>query len=187
MPFNSLRAFLDKAETEGQLVRIKEKVKLEPDIRAAACAAAKMAEGPALLFEKIDGYANKKVAVNIHGSFQNHALMLDLPKETGLKAQFQELVRRWDRYPIPPKRVSDAPLKEVIIDRNPSLYRELPLFRVNPMDGGFYLSKACVISRDPETGEDQNLGMYRMQVKDHDRIGIQAAAQHLDTSSLSPG
>ena len=77
-----------------------------------------------------------------------------------------------------PERVSDAPLKEVIIDKNPSLYKELPLFRVNPMDGGFYLSKACVISRDPETGENQNLGMYRMQVKDHDRIGIQAAAQH---------
>ena len=30
MPFNSLRACLDKAEAEGQLVRIKEKVKLEP-------------------------------------------------------------------------------------------------------------------------------------------------------------
>ena len=66
----------------------------------------------------------------------------------------------------------------MILDKDPSLYRELPLFRVNPMDGGFYLSKACVVSRDPETGENQNVGMYRMQVKDHDRIGIQAAAQH---------
>jgi 4-hydroxybenzoate decarboxylase len=178
MPFNSLRAFLEKCEAEGQLVRIQEKVKPEPDIRAAACAAAKMAAGPALLFEKIEGYPNKQVAMNIHGSFQNHALMLDLPKETSLREQFQELVGRWDRYPIPPRRVNNAPFKEVIIDKKPSLYRELPLFRVNPMDGGFYLSKACVVSRDPETGEDQNLGMYRMQVKDHERIGIQAAAQH---------
>ncbi len=178
MPFDSLRAFLQKAETEGQLVRITEKVKPEPDIRAAACAAAKMSAGPVLLFENVEGYPNKQVAMNVHGSFQNHALMLDMPKETSLKAQFQELVQRWDRYPIPPRRVSSAPLKDVIIDKNLSLYKELPLFRVNPMDGGFYLSKACVVSRDPETGERQNVGMYRMQVKDHDRIGIQAAAQH---------
>ena len=178
MPFDSLRAFLDKAEGEGQLVRIKGEVRPEPDIRAAACAATKMAGGPVVLFEKVQGYADKQVVMNVHGSFQNHALMLDLPKETGLKAQFHELGKRWDRYPIPPKRVSDAPVKEVIIDKNPSLFRELPLFRVNPMDGGFYLSKACVVSKDPETGENQNVGMYRMQVKDHDRLGIQAAAQH---------
>jgi len=178
MPFNSLRAFLEKCEAEGQLVRIQENIKLEPDIRAASCAAAKIAEGPVLLFEKIEGYSNKQVAMNVHGSFQNHALMLDLPKQTGLRAQFAELVERWDRYPIPPKRVTDAPFKEVMIEKNLNLYKELPLFRVNPLDGGFYLSKACVVTRDPETGEDQNLGMYRMQIKDHDRIGIQAAAQH---------
>ena len=178
MPFDSIRAFLEKAETEGQLVRIKEEVRLEPDIRTIACAATKMPGGPVVLFEKVRGYRDKQVVMNVHGSFQNHALMLDLPKETGLKAQFHELSKRWDRYPVPPVRVADAPCKEVVVDRDPSLFRELPLFRVNPMDGGFYLSKACVVSRDPETGEDQNVGMYRIQVKDHDRLGIQAAAQH---------
>jgi vanillate/4-hydroxybenzoate decarboxylase subunit C len=178
MPYRSLRDFLAKAEAEGQLVRIRETVKPEPDIRAAACAAARSAAGPAVLFERIEGYGKRQVAMNVHGSFQNHALMLDLPKETGPKAQFHELVRRFDRYPVQPKRVNDAPLKEVIIDKNLNLYNELPLFRVNPMDGGFYLSKACVISRDPEDPQNQNVGMYRLQVKDRDRIGIQAAAQH---------
>ena len=178
MPYGSLREFLAKAEAEGQLVRIKEKVFLEPDIRAAACAAAKVPGGPVLLFEQIQGYLEKQIAMNVHGSWQNHALMLDLPKETDIKAQFHELARRWDRYPVPPKRVGNAPLKDVIIDKNLSLFRELPLFRVNPMDGGFYLSKACVVSRDPENPENQNVGIYRLQVKDHDRIGLQVGAHH---------
>jgi len=178
MPYGSFRDFLTKAEGEGQLVRIKEKVSLEPDIRAAACVAAKVPGGPILLFEQIQGYKDKQIAMNVHGSWKNHALMLDLPKETNLKVQFHELAERWDRYPVPPKRVGDAPLKEVIIDKNPSLFRELPLFRVNPMDGGFYLSKACVVSRDPENLENQNVGIYRLQVKDHDRMGIQASAHH---------
>ena len=178
MPFDSLRAFLEKLEGEGQLVRFPEQVRPEPDIRAAACAAARLSAGPALLFEKVQGYGERRLAMNVHGSFENHALMLDLPKETSPKDQFHELVRRFDRYPVPPRRVNDAPLKEVIIDKDPSLYRELPLFRVNPQDGGFYLSKACVISRDPEHPENQNMGMYRLQIKDHDRLGIQMGAQH---------
>jgi vanillate/4-hydroxybenzoate decarboxylase subunit C len=172
LPYRSLRDFLIKLESEGQLVRVKKKVKPEPDISGAASAAATIPSGPALLFEAVQGYGDAQVAMNVHGSFQNHALMLDLPKETGLKAQFHELARRFDRYPIPPKKVNDAPVKEVIIDKNPSLYKELPLFRVNIGDGGFYLSKASVISQEPETGNHQNVGMYRLQVKDHDRLGI---------------
>jgi UbiD family decarboxylase len=35
-----------------------------------------------------------------------------------------------------------------------------------------------VVSRDPENPENQNVGIYRMQVKDHDRLGIQPSAQH---------
>jgi vanillate/4-hydroxybenzoate decarboxylase subunit C len=178
MPFDSLRAFLEKLEDEGQLLRIPEEVRPEPDVRAAACAAARSPSGPALLFEKIQGYGDARIAMNVHGSEENHALLLDLPRDTGFKAQFHEMVRRFGQYPVPARHVSDAPLKEVIIDKNPSLYRELPLFRVNPWDGGFYLSKACVISRDPEIPENQNVGMYRVQVKDHDRVGLQIGPQH---------
>lgn len=178
MPFASLREFLAEAEEQGQLLRIAEEVRPEPDIRAIACAAAKVPRGPVVLFEKIQGYRDKKIAMNVHGSWQNHALAFDLPKNTPLKEQFHEIARRWDRYPVPPQRVAAAPVKEVIIDKDVSLFRELPLFRVNPMDGGFYLSKACTIARDPENPEIQNVGIYRIQVKDHDRIGIQLSAQH---------
>jgi UbiD family decarboxylase len=169
---------LEKTEAEGQLVRIKEKVRPEPDIRAAACAAARLPGGPVLLFEHIQGYGDKQVAMNVHGSWQNHALMLELPKGASLKTQFYEVSKRWDRYPLLPRRVGNAPLKEVILERNFSLFRELPLFRVNPMDGGFYLSKACVVSRDPENPENQNVGIYRLQVKDHNRMGVQIGAHH---------
>ncbi len=178
MPYNSLRDFLVKAEEEGQLLRIKEEVRPEPDIRAASCAASKVQSGPVLLFEKIQGYRDKKVVMNVHGSWENLALSFDQPKETGVREQFHEIARRWDNYPVTPKRVSDAPHKEVILEKNISLFRELPLFRVNRMDGGFYFSKGCVVARDPENPDIQNVGIYRMQIKDHDRIGIQISAQH---------
>lgn len=178
MPYGSLRDFLAKAEEEGQLLRIKEEVRAEQDLRPIACAAGKVPQGPVVVFEKIQGYRDKKIVVNVHGSWENHALSFGLPKSARAKEQFDEIARRWDSYPVPAKRVSSAPVKEVIIDRNLSLFRELPLFRVNPLDGGFYLSKACTIARDPENPANQNVGIYRIQVKDHDRLGIQLSAQH---------
>lgn len=178
MPYASLRDFLDKAEQEGQLLRIAEEVRLEPDIRTIACAAGKMPGGPAIVFEKVRGYADKKIVMNVHGSWENHALTLDLAKNTPVREQFREIVKRWARYPIPAKRVASGPVKEVVLDRGFSLFRELPLFRVNPMDGGFFLSKACTIARDPQNPSNQNVGIYRIQVKDHDRLGIQLSAQH---------
>jgi len=64
--------------------------------------------------------------MNVHGSEENHALLLDLPRETGSRHSFHELVRRFERYPIPRVRVSDAPVKEVIIDKNLNLYGNCP-------------------------------------------------------------
>ena len=118
MPFQSLREFLAKAEQQGQLLRISEEVRPEPDIRTIAYAAAKVPQGPVVLFEKIQGYGDKKVVMNVHGSWENHALSFDLPKDTKPKDQFIEIARRWDRYPVPPVRVEKAPVKDVIIDRD---------------------------------------------------------------------
>src|SRR5512136_518844 len=102
MPYKDLREFLKRLESEGQLLHIEKEVLPEPDLGAAAYAAGKLPGGPALLFENIKGYNQKKVAVNVHGSWENYALALDLPKETPLPHLFQELARRWDRFPVAP-------------------------------------------------------------------------------------
>lgn len=178
MAYKDLREFIERLESEGQLLRVEKEVLPEPDISAAAYAALKMASAPAVYFENIRGYGQKKVVMGVHGSWENCALMLDLPKKTPLKDLFHELVRRWDRFPVPPVEVDTAPLKEVIINKNVNVFEELPVFRVNEHDGGFFLSKALVVSSDPEDPKNQNLGIYRLQVKDKDLIGVQAAAQH---------
>jgi hypothetical protein len=57
----------------------------------------------------------------------------------------------------------------------------IALFRLNRGDGGFYIDKACIVSRDPddfENDEVQNVGMYRLEVKGPNRIGIQPVPEH---------
>ena len=180
--YKDLREFLEVLEAEGQLVRVKEQVEPEPDIGTAGRAAANLKNGPAVLFEKVRGY-KYSVVTNVHGSWHNHALMLGMPKDTPVKEQFLELNRRWDKFPVPPEIVSreQAPCKENVITENINLFEILPLYRINEQDGGFFLSKASVITADPEFPDDlnkMNVGTYRIQVKDKDRVGIQALAFH---------
>jgi 3-polyprenyl-4-hydroxybenzoate decarboxylase len=182
-PYDDLRSYLEVLESERQLLRVSRQVKPEPDLGAAGRAAANLdgATAPALLFDNIDGYENATVALNVHGSWANHALMLGLPKQTPVREQFHELARRWEKFPVAVDRRQTAPWQEITVSQDINLFELLPLFRLNPGDGGPYIDKAAVITRDARAPHDYgklNVGIYRLQVKGPDHLGIQAAAVH---------
>lgn len=182
MAYQDFREFLAALEKEGQLLTVNEEVKPEPDLGAAARAASNLGEKtPALLFNNIYGHHDAQVALNVIGSWPNHAMMLGMPKDTPVKEQFFEFAKRYDAFPVPVKREETAPFHENEITEDINLFDILPLFRINQGDGGYYLDKACVISRDledPDNFGKQNVGIYRMQVKGKDRLGIQPVPQH---------
>lgn len=182
MAYQDFRKFLAALEIEGQLLTVNEEVKPEPDLGAAARAASNLGDkSPALLFNNIYGYHNAQIAMNVIGSWPNHAMMLGMPKDTPVKEQFFEFAKRYDQFPMPVKREESAPFHENEITEDINLFDILPLFRINQGDGGYYLDKACVISRDledPDNFGKQNVGIYRMQVKGKDRLGIQPVPQH---------
>ncbi|MGD0226570.1 MAG: non-oxidative hydroxyarylic acid decarboxylases subunit C [Terriglobia bacterium] len=182
MRYRDLREFLSLLEQENQLVRIKDPVMPEPDLSAIGRAAPDLDSGPAVFVEKIKGYKNS-IALNVQGSWQTHALMLNLPKDTSIKEQFFALDKLWNDYPVKPVWVTekDAPIKENKIKEDINLFDILPLFRVNKFDGGFFISKGLVVSKDPEDPNDfnkENAGIYRIQVKGKDLVGIQALPFH---------
>jgi 3-octaprenyl-4-hydroxybenzoate carboxy-lyase len=91
------------------------------------------------------------------------------------------LSRRYRQYPGELERAASAPWQEVVVDRDINLYELMPLFRLNRGDGGYYLDKACTISRDPDDWDNDNVenaGIYRIQVKGPNRLGIQTVPQH---------
>jgi 4-hydroxybenzoate decarboxylase len=192
MPHDDLRSFLDTLESENQLLRVKRRVSPEPDLGAAGRAVSNLDgdTAPALLFTEIDGYERARVALNVHGSWANHALMLGMAKDTPVKEQFHELHRRWQKFPVPAERRREAPWQEVTISSEDgiNLFELLPVFRLNPGDGGPYIDKAAVVTREPGSAPrtpdaegdfaGQNVGIYRLQVKGPDQLGIQVAALH---------
>lgn len=183
MPYDDLRAFLDTLDKEGQLLRITEEVMPEPDLAAAANATGRVGEGaPALWFDNVAGFTDARIAMNVHGSWANHALALGLPKHTPVKEQVEEFARRWDAFPVPPERREDAPWRANTQEGDDvDLFSVLPLFRLNDGDGGFYLDKAAVVSRDPDDPGHfgkQNVGTYRLQVIAGNRLAMQPVPVH---------
>ena len=180
--YQDLREFLTVLEQERQLLRITDEVQFEPDLAAAACALVRMGEaGPAILFNKIAGCTDAQVAMNVHGSWPNHALALGMDKDAPLRDQFFEFVRRFEQFPGQLERVATAPWQEVVVDKGVNLFELMPLFRLNRGDGGFYIDKACIVSRDPDDWDNdnvENVGCYRLMVKGPNRIGIQPIPQH---------
>lgn len=183
MAYDDLRSFLHTLRQEGQLLRISDEVLPEPDLAAAANAAGRIGEGaPALYFDHVTGFRDARIAMNVHGSWRNHALALGLPAATPVREQVEEFARRWDAFPVAPEWRADPPWREnTLAGADIDLFTVLPLFRLNDGDGGFYLDKAAVVSRDPQDPDDfgkQNVGTYRIQVIGPDRLAFQPVPMH---------
>jgi vanillate/4-hydroxybenzoate decarboxylase subunit C len=179
--YKDLRSFLKLLAENNQLLRISEPVLPEPDIGAAASAANKgLGEtAPALIFDNIKGYGKAQLAINVHGSWPNMALMMGLPKDTPPKAQFHEFCRRYQNFSkgVVEERKT-APWQETQITENINLFELMPHFRLNPGDGGLYINKASVVSRHPDHPDERNVGMYRLQVKGPNRLSAQFVPEH---------
>lgn len=183
MAFDDLRSFLQALDDQGQLLKISEEVNAEPDLAAAANATGRIGDGaPALWFDNIRGFTDARVTMNTIGSWQNHAISLGLPPNTPVKKQIDEFIRRWDNFPVTPERRANPAWAENTVDGDDiNLFDILPLFRLNDGDGGFYLDKACVVSRDPLDPDNfgkQNVGIYRMEVKGKRKLGLQPVPMH---------
>ena len=113
---------------------------------------------------KSGGYPGKRLVVGVHGSFSNIALLLGKPKGTSIKELFYELVGRWgsDQPLINRLEPEHAPVHENRLETGINLYDLLPLYRINALDGGFYIAKANIVSRDPRDPDNfakQNVGI----------------------------
>lgn len=183
MAFQNFRCFMQELDKNGQLVNLHDEVYPEPDIRTYLRAAADLGDyGPAVVFDNIKGYKGFKVAGNVHGSWANHAVLLGMEKNTGIREQFFQVDKLWKNAGSGElKWVENAPCQEVVIDKDINLYELMPLFRINQNDGGCYFGKACVISQDPDDPDNlgkENVGIYRVMVQGPATLGLQALPFH---------
>lgn len=184
MSYKNLQSFIEKLEEAGELKRIKTEVDPVLEITEITDRVSK-ANGPALLFENVKG-SEFPVLINAMGSYKRMALALgvedlkdigdtigefmDMSNYLGLMKKIKSLPRLSRLATVFPIKLPGKGACQEIIDENPDLSK-LPVLQCWPKDGGKFFTLPLVFTKDPET-QIQNVGMYRMQVFDHNSTGM---------------
>jgi phenylphosphate carboxylase beta subunit len=166
----SMRDFIAVCEREGEIHRIKAEVDWNLELSHIA----KLNEeksGPALLFENVKGYKTP-VITSVCTTTDRLAIIMGMPKGSTLV----DLMRRWVEVgpnKIPPKWVDKAPCKENIWKGKDIDLFKFPVPKWYPLDGGRFIGTAhFIVTKDPDTGWI-NLGTYRSQLLEKDKMGTQ--------------
>ncbi len=183
MPYEDLREFMERLESEGELARIKQEVSPVLEMTEIAERAVKSG-GKAILFENPKGY-NIPVLMNAFGTEKRMKMALEVDRLEEIGERLVELTRFRpssildgiknlgaikDVTAFIPKTVKSkkAPCKEVV--EEPDL-NKFPILKCWPKDAGRFITLPVVVTKDPDTGE-LNAGMYRMQVFDSRTTGM---------------
>src|SRR6185437_8057408 len=180
MQYRDLREFIAHLEQIGQLKRIQESV--SPDLEMTAfCDTVLKNDGPAILFENPTGF-DMPVLGNLFGNTTRVALAMGKKDVTelrelghfladlkepqppkGLKDAVDKLPIVKQLYNMLPKVIKNAPVHEVIIDKNSVDLNKLPIWRCHAEDVDPLITWGLVVTRGPYK-KRQNLGIYRQQV-----------------------
>ncbi len=144
--------------------------------------------GKALLFEK-PGNTLFPVAANLFGSEQRVSQLLHSTSYEDFEKKLQTFLQRRngssaERLSVTGERDELVPNEKAELQFNPDLtLADLPAIQSWPGEGGCYLTLALAFTEDLETGA-RNLGLYRVQVIDSNRLAINfssgsGAAKHL--------
>lgn len=132
-------------------------------------------EEPALLFDKIKGFApGLRILSGASNSFRRLAVVLGVPapdSKIDIVKSYKARMKREFRM-IPPRVLPTGPIFEnVLRDEEVDLTR-FPAPFVHELDGGRYIgTEDLVVMRDPDSGW-VNVGTYRIMVHSKDELGI---------------
>ena len=185
--WKNLGEFLQFLESKGELVRVSSEV--DPRLEMAEMALRSVRTGgPALLFERPKG-GSMPVAMNVFGTEQRTAWALGAESLSEPRQRIEGLLRLkppgglgeilsdlpaalenlQNLRALGPKRVSRAACQEVV--KEGGNLDELPIITCWPKDGGPTITFPLVITKNPETGQ-QNAGIYRLQQYGKDTLGM---------------
>jgi 4-hydroxy-3-polyprenylbenzoate decarboxylase len=166
----SMRDFIEQAESEGMLHRIKAEVDWDLELSHIA----KLNEeekGPALLFENVKDY-DSPVITSVCTTTQRLSMIMGAPMDSTLV----DLMRLWvekHETKVPPKWVDSGPCKENIMKGDEVDLFKFPVPKFYSLDGGRFFGTAhFVLTKDPDSGW-VNLGTYRLQLLEKNILGTQ--------------
>ncbi len=185
MSYKSLQHFIEKLESAGELIRIKEYVSPILEIAEITDRISKH-NGKALLFENTG--KPFPLLINAMGSYKRICLALGVKDLDDIALEIEKLLKEFsspknnllDKLKMlpklsqmsswMPKQTNISAVCQEVILREPDI-ETLPILQCWPFDGGKFITLPLVHTKDPNTGI-RNVGMYRMQVFENNICGM---------------
>jgi 4-hydroxy-3-polyprenylbenzoate decarboxylase len=183
MNYESLKEFITRLESEGELVRITEPVSPILEIAEITDRVSKSPDGgKALLFENVEGSA-MPVLINAFGSWRRIQMALGVSSLEKIAREIERFIKiappatLMDKAKLlpmllqassfPPKTVSakQASCQEVVMTGDDVDLDRIPIIQCWPNDAGRFITYPIVINRSLDQSI-RNVGLYRMQVYD---------------------
>jgi len=162
----SFRTFLKSLENRGDLIKVNERISPKFEI---AYVMSRLADGPALIFESVEGFKNE-VAGNVVSTRRRVYAALNVSNS----ALYKTMIEAY-RDPVYPKIVDDGPVMENV--REPNLL-EIPVLTHYERDAGPYITAAVVAARSLD-GRIENVSIHRLLVLDKNHLAIRLVPRHL--------
>jgi 4-hydroxy-3-polyprenylbenzoate decarboxylase len=183
MNYESLKEFITRLESEGELVRIAEPVSPILEIAEITDRVSKSPDGgKALLFENVEGSV-MPVLINAFGSWRRIQMALGVSNLEKIAREIERFIKiappttLMDKAKLlpmllqasnfPPKTVSakQASCQEVVMTGDAVDLGRIPILQCWPDDAGRFITYPIVINRSLDQSI-RNVGLYRMQVYD---------------------
>ncbi len=166
-----LRSFLDELEARPPSEFATITAEVDPNLQLTAIIRRLQAENrhPALYFEQVKGTSIRVVA-NSLATRDHLGLVFGCTGEEVVRTYMERQDRR-----IPPIRVTDGPVREVILTGDDANILDLPQIVHCGADAGPYFAAGVVIAKDPDTGI-YNAGVYRTQIVGPRKVRIYPSA-----------
>jgi 4-hydroxy-3-polyprenylbenzoate decarboxylase len=184
--FTDLRGFLDVLRRRGELVTIDTAV--SPALELTEISRRTLEKsGPALLFTRV-GQSTTRVLTNLFGTRERIAAALGIDPGDGfaelgrLLAALKQpepprgLADAWQKLPLlrealnmAPRESRGGPSQEIVLEGDAVDLAAWPIQTCWPEDAGPLITWGLTTTRGPDAGR-QNLGIYRAQVIDRNRV-----------------
>lgn len=189
MAFKDLQHYIEELESRQDLKRITAAADPVLEITEIADRVVKSG-GPALFFERVKG-SSYPVAINLFGTLERvcfalgvNALdeiadrILSMIPGSPLSSFVDKVKLLWhlkDLKNIQPKTVRSGSSQEEV-EKDGSLL-QLPVLKCWPKDAGRFITQPLVFTKNPDT-DQQNVGMYRIQILDEKRALVHWHIHH---------
>jgi len=157
-----VREFIQKLQETGDVAVVDREVTWDLELGAIGRRLAE-ADGPAVWFRQIQDYPGHSIFANPIATWRRAAVALGLAPDVPIPTIYETYSSR-ENSPIPPRVVTDAPCKEIVLTGDDVDVNALPAPMVHEGDGGRYIGTWCIVASRALDSDWLNWGTYRFMV-----------------------